>query len=201
MEIYSFKLKSKTNANVFVVETDSGEFVLHSDVIVKQKIEKGAVNDNIFFSAVEESEVLIGLNMCLKYISSKLKTEKQIKDYLYKKEFHKPAVEKVLEKLKEYNVVNDEIYAETYAKSNPNFSKNKIKQKLMSVGVKSDITDIATREVDDFTSCVKQAQKYMRNKVVDKQTIEKLIRRLQGMGYNWDAIKHALNELKCEVEE
>ena len=110
-------------------------------------------------------------------------------------------IDEILEKLKEYNVVNDEIYAETYAKSNPNFSKNKIKQKLMSVGVKSDITENATLEVDDFTSCVKQAEKYMRNKVADKQTTEKLIRRLQGMGYNWDAIKHALNKLKCDTEE
>jgi len=200
MEIYSFKLKSKTNANIFVVDTSEGEFVLHSDIIVKHKIEKGVVNDNIFLVAVKESEVLIGLNLCLKYISSKLKTEKQIKDYLYKKEFKKPAVDEILEKLKEYNVVNDEVYAETYAKSNPNFSKNKIKQKLMSVGVKSDITEYATLEVDDFTSCLKHAQKYMRNKVADKPTTEKLIRRLQGMGYNWDAIKHALNELKCEME-
>ena len=201
MEIISFKLKSKTNANVFVVNTSEGDFILHSDIIVKHKIEKGVVNDNILLDAVKESEVLIGLNLCLKYISSKLKTEKQIKDYLYKKEFRKTAVDEILEKLKEYNVVNDEVYAETYAKSNPNFSKNKIKQKLMSVGVKSDITENATLEVDDFSSCVKQAQKYMRNKVADKQTTEKLIRRLQGMGYNWDAIKHALNELKCEMED
>ena len=201
MEIISFKLKSKTNANVFLVTTSEGEFVLHSDIIVKHKIEKGAVNDNIFLEAVNESEVLIGLNLCLKYISSKLKTEKQIKDYLYKKEFKKPAVDEILEKLKEYNVVNDEIYAETYAKSNPNFSKNKIKQKLMSVGVKSDITENATQEVNDEISCLKHSEKYMRNKVADKQTTEKLIRRLQGMGYNWDTIKHALNKLKCDTED
>ena len=201
MEIYSFKLKSKTNSNVFVLDTNEGEFVLHSDIIVKYKIEKGSINDNIFLQAVEESDVLIGLNICLKYISSKLKTEKQIKDYLYKKEFKKPIVEQILDKLKEYNVINDEIYAETYTKSNPNFSKNKIKQKLMSVGVKSDVTEQATLEVDDFTSCVKQAQKYMRNKVADKQTIEKLIRRLQCMGYNWDSIKHSINEFKYDTED
>ena len=124
MEIYSFKLKSKTNANVFIASTSEGEFVLHSDIIVKYKIEKGVINDNVFQEAVKESEVLIGLNTCLKYISSKLKTEKQIKEYLYKKEFHKSAVDQIVEKLKEYNVINDEIYAETYTKSNSNFSKN-----------------------------------------------------------------------------
>lgn len=201
MEIYSFKLKTKTNANIFIIDTSIGEFVLHSDIIVKYKIEKGTVNNNIFNEAVRESEILIGLNLCLKYISGKLKTEKQIKDYLYKKEFNKPAVEAIIEKLKEYNIINDEIYAETYAKNNPNFSRNKIKQKLMSVGVKSDVTELATVEVDDFSSCVRQTEKYMRNKVADKQTIEKLIRRLQGMGYNWDAIKYSLNKLKFDMED
>jgi regulatory protein len=110
-------------------------------------------------------------------------------------------VEAIIEKLKEYNIINDEIYAETYAKNNPNFSRNKIKQKLMSVGVKSDVTELATVEVDDYASCLKQSEKYMRNKVADKQTIEKLIRRLQGMGYNWDAIKYSLNKLKFDMED
>ena len=71
----------------------------------------------------------------------------------------------------------------------------------MVAGVKSDITDIATNEVDDTTSAIKHAEKYMRNKVADKPTIEKLIRRLQGMGYTWDTIKSALNHLKCNTEE
>ena len=107
----------------------------------------------------------------------------------------------IIAKLKEYNIINDELYAETYARTKPNLSKNRIKQKLMSVGVKSDISTDAVEEIDDYTSCLNNANKYMRNKVADKQTIEKLIRRLQGMGYNWDAIKHTLNQLKCDLED
>ena len=201
MEIYSLKLKSKTNANVFICATDEGEFVLHSDIIVKHKLEKGQVDNNEFYNAINESEILIGFNICVKYISNKLKTEKQIKDYLYKKEYHKPAVEEIVAKLKEYNIINDELYAETYAKTKQNLSKNRIKQKLLSVGVKSDISSEAVEQIDDYTSCLNNANKYMRNKVADKQTIEKLIRRLQGMGYNWDTIKHTLNALKCELED
>ena len=68
-------------------------------------------------------------------------------------------------------------------------------------GVKSQIVDESLTDVDDLVSCKKNAEKYLRNKVVDKQTIEKLIRRLQGMGYTWDTIKSTLNYLKCELEE
>ena len=65
MEIFSFKLKSKTNANVFICSTDNGEYTLHSDIIVKHKMEKGICEDSAFYNAVEESEILIGFNLCL----------------------------------------------------------------------------------------------------------------------------------------
>ena len=107
----------------------------------------------------------------------------------------------MIEKLKEYKIIDDKTYAETYIRSNHNFSKNKLKQKLFLSGVKSNVVDENLTEVDDYASCIRNAEKYLRNKVVDKPTIEKLIRRLQGMGYNWDAIKHTLNELKCNTEE
>lgn len=201
MEILNLKLKSKNNPNVFLCLTNIGEFELHSDVIVKSGIKLGEIDDEKFISSVQESSEIIAFHLATKYISSKLKTEQQIKDYLYKKDYHKPTVEAVINKLKDYKIIDDKNYAETYARSNPSFSKNKLKQKLFASGVKSNIVDDSLSEVDDLTSCKKNAEKYLRNKVVDKQTIEKLIRRLQGMGYTWDTIKSILNCLKCETDE
>ena len=200
MEILSLKLKSKRNANVFICSTDAGEFELHSDIIVKNGIKTGEFDDKKFYSAVKESADLIAFNLAAKYVGSRLKTEQQIKDYLYKKEYHKSTVDSVVEKMKEYKIIDDKIYAETYIRTNPNFSKNKLKQKLFSCGVKSENMDESLIEVDDEISCKKNAEKYLRNKVVDKQTIEKLIRRLQGMGYGWETIKLTLNYLKYEED-
>ncbi len=201
MEILNLKLKSKNNVNVFICLTDIGEFELHSDIIVKSGIKLGEYDDKRFYEVVQESSEIIAFNVATKYISSKLKTEQQIKDYLYKKNYHKKTINVVIEKLKDYKIIDDKNYAESYAKSNPNFSKNKLKQKLFASGVKSQIVDESLVEVDDEKSCKKNAEKYLRNKVVDKATIEKLIRRLQGMGYNWDTIKSTLNYLKCEIFE
>ena len=66
--------------------------------------------------------------------------------------------------------------------------------------MKSNIIDNSLLEIDDEESCKKNAEKYIRNKVVDKTTIEKLVRRLQGMGYTWETIKSTLNYLKYETE-
>ena len=201
MEIISLKLKSKNNANVFICATNIGEFEMHSDVIVKSGIKVGEIEEEKYMHVVQESSEIIAFNLATKYISSKLKTEQQIKDYLYKKDYHKPTVDAVVEKLKEYKIIDDKTYAESYAKSNPNFSKNKLKQKLFLSGVKSQIVDESLTEVDDETSCLKNAQKFLRNKVIDKATIDKMIRRLQGMGYTWDTIKSTLNAIKFDVEE
>lgn len=201
MKILSWKLKNKNNPNVFVVETDVGFFDIHSDILVKNNLKIGEIENGIFYDSVNDSEIIIGFNLATKYISSKLKTEQQIKDYLYKKEFHKQAVEKVVEKLKEYKIIDDNNYAESYIKSNPNFSRNKLRQKLFSMGVKSDIAEKSVQSVDDYYSCKKHAEKYLKNKLIDKQTIDKLIRRLQGMGYGWDEIKHTLNEIKYNIED
>ncbi len=201
MIIASISLKSKRNPNIFNVATDVGIFELHSDIIVKNAIKLGEVNDEIFYNAVQESSEIIAFNLCVKYISSRLKTEKQIKDYLYKHEYKKSTVERVIEKLKNYGIVDDKIYAESYIKSNSNFSKNKVKQKLMQAGVKNENFDEQISEIDDITSCIKHTEKFFKNKEINKQNLEKLMRRLSGMGYGWDTIKSVLNKLKIDADE
>ena len=201
MIIESISLKSKRNPNVFNVETDVGIFEIHSDIIVKNGIKLGEINDEIFYSSVQDSSEIIAFNLCVKYISSRLKTEKQIKDYLYKHEYKKTTVDKVVEKLKNYGIVDDKIYVDSYIKSNSNFSKNKVKQKLFSVGVKSENMDTQLEDIDDFESAIKHAEKFFKTKEINKQNLDKIIRRLSGMGYSWDTIKSVLNKLKIDTDE
>ena len=201
MEIYSLKLKSKRNSNVFICETNLGAFDLHSDIIVKNNLKVGVFDDGVFHSSVEESSKMIAFNLASKYVGNRLKTEKQVKDYFYKYEYKKDVVDYVVNKLKEYKIIDDKNYAETYIRTNPNFSKNKLQQKLYGFGVKNENMENCIAEVDDFESCFRQAEKYLKNKVLDKQNLDKLIRRLMGLGYNWDTIKSVLNKLKCELED
>ena len=198
MIIQGLKLKTKNNPNIFIVSTDIGEFVLHSDMIVKFGIAIGEVDESIFDNAVKNSAELIAFNTCMKYISSKVKTEHQIRDYLYKKEFKKTVVDNVISKLKEYKIIDDKMYAEMYIRSNVKFSKNKIKQKLYSFGVKNDMIEDVVTIVDDKESCELNASKFMKNKQNTKENIDKLVRRLTYLGYNWDTIKSIINKYRRE---
>lgn len=203
MEIKTIKLKNKNNTNIFLADTDRGVFELHSEIIVKHNLKTGEFSDDLFFVAVNESDILIATEKSMKYISSKLKTEKQIKDYLYKQNYHANVVNPVIEKLKEYNLINDQHFAKSYINSNKNYSANKLKQKLSAFGIKLDTLDdvFADTDVDDLSSCKTHAQKFLKNKVQDKSSYEKLVRHLLSKGYNYDTIKSTLNFLKLEVND
>lgn len=200
MEIFSIKLKSVKNSNIFVVTSEIGDHLFHADMIVKYGIVGGNNDDEKFNIALNESAELIALEMANKYMASAIKTEKQLRDYLYKKEFKKSTIDKVVKKLEEYHIIDDFAYAEMYVKSNPNFSKNKIKQKLYLFGIKSEIIEEILSDHEDFEGCLINAQKFLKNKIIDKKIYEKLIRRLISQGYNYDTIKSVLNKLKFDVD-
>ncbi len=201
MEIKSLSLKNKNNANIFLALTSKGEFSLHSEAIVKNGIKVGEVDDAVFDSALMQSNILIATERAMKYISTKLKTEHQIKDYLYKQGYNSQVVNPVVQKLNDYNLINDFQFAKSYMVSNKNFSANKLKQKLISFGVKQGAIDEILYEVDDFPACQKSAQKFLKNKPLDAATIQKLTRHLLSQGYSFDTIKTVLHTLQIEYEE
>lgn len=201
MEIFEIKLKTKTNPNIFVVKTDIGEFDFFADILVKNNIKCGEFNKDNFMIFYNESCEIVAYNLAVKYIGNRFKTEKQISDYLIKKNYENYIVEKVVKKLKDYSIINDKNYAESYIRANKNFSKNKLKQKLYSFGVSSNDLECVEDLVDDSESCVKHCEKFVKNKPLNLQTKDKLIRRLLGMGYGWETIKSSLKNFNFESEE
>ena len=195
MKIYSIKLKSKNNTNIFIVETNMGEYTFFSDVVVKYSLSEKEIEDDVFYTALKESEVLIATNLAMKYLGSRLKTEKQLREYLLKKNFSLDSIDEVLSKLKEYKLIDDTEYAKIYIRSNRQNSKTRIKQKLIQSGVDKNFIDNALDDIDDYESCLQNAKKFFKNKMVNKENCEKLTRRLQYMGYAWDTIKKVLLNL------
>ncbi len=192
MNIIKIALKSSKNSNIFLVSTNMGEYLLHSDIIVKFGIAVGELSDEKFFNALSESMELIALNTAIKYMTNAIKSEKQLRDYLYKKEFKTATINAVVKKLKEYNIINDTNFVSSYIKSNPNFSRNKLRQKLSSFGIKSDIFDTQLVEVDEISSCEREVNKFFRAREITKENTEKLMRRLYSQGYSYDTIRRVV---------
>lgn len=143
-----------------------------------------------------ENEKSKAMSRVTKYIGSSLKTQKQIRDYLRKKEYSDDTIEFVMSKLVEYNYIDDKKYAQAYVLTyGKNYGKLKLISQLKIKGVSEEIIEcvLEDNKVDSIESV---ASKYLKNKVMSYEVSQKLFRFLYSRGYEFDEINSYINKLK-----
>lgn len=143
-----------------------------------------------------ENEKSKAMSRVTKYIGSSLKTQKQIRDYLRKKEYSDDTIEFVMSKLAEYNYIDDKKYAQAYVLTyGKKYGKLKLISQLKVKGVSEEIIEcvLEDNKVDSIESV---ASKYLKNKVMSYEVCQKLFRFLYSRGYEFDEINSYINKLK-----
>lgn len=143
-----------------------------------------------------ENEKSKAMSRVTKYIGSSLKTQKQIRDYLRKKEYSDDTIEFVMSKLVEYNYIDDKKYAQAYVLTyGKKYGKLKLISQLKIKGVSEEIIEcvLEDNKVDSIESV---ASKYLKNKVMSYEVSQKLFRFLYSRGYDFDEINSYINKLK-----
>ncbi len=170
---------------------------LNAETIVKNNLKVGEhISKEKIESAQAENEKLIAFDRCLKLLSVP-KTKKQIKDYLYGKGYTSKTVAYCLEKLEEYNYIDDEAFASLYVKSY-SFKKGKrlLEFELKSKGVSQEIINKVMEEYqfksDDLTTL---AEKFIKGKPKDKKTAQKLSAHLFSKGFSLEEINPVVKNL------
>lgn len=192
-------LKQKGKSEEYYLEIDGEKKgTIQLETIYKHHLKQGQeIDDQTFNIIKEESDRLTCFSKALAYISSRLKTEKQMKEYLLGKGYTYVVVNESLDKLKNYGYLNDEYYAKTYAEiTGKNKGKLYIKQQLFIKGVKSEIVDNLMQELEnDDDACNEVCSKWLKNKKLplEQKDREKLYRFLLARGFEYETIKHSIN--------
>lgn len=176
---------------------------LFVDVCVRHGLKVGLeISQDKLQEMALESEKTIALNKTAKYMQSALKTTKQIRDYLSKKGYEKITIDYVVDKLKEYNYLDDEAYARSFAKTYKNkYGEYKLKEKLRSKGIADGIAEESLKEIDNTDEIIYNiAVKYMAKKEPTNENFIKLNRFLASRGFGFEDIKHTINKLKNDGE-
>ena len=199
MEITKIEMQKSNDerANLYLDEKFFSGISL--ELVVKEHLKVGMeIDENKLSELILEDEKGKALAKAVKYIGSNLKTEKQLRDYLKKKEYNPATIDYVIDKLKEYDYLNDENFAKafilTYSKK---YGKLKLKSQLKMKGIKDSIIDSLLEDVQsDSIDLV--AKKYMKNKDLTYENLQKLMRFLYSRGYEFDDINSCVNRLKGE---
>ena len=168
------------------------------ETVLKNRLKVGQeVDQEQLKFILEESERTEALAKAVEYVSKALKTKRQVKDYLIRKGYSEETVWYCIDKLKEYNYINDCEYSKRYIESvSKTQGKKLVEYKLMMKGVKKqDISDAYEDcDIDSKENAKLIADKYLRNKERTKENKLKAYRYLIGRGFSYDEASFALSD-------
>lgn len=187
------------NKNRIKISLDNEtEFLLY-----KGEVKKYCLKQNDFISDETYNlimEMLYGRarERALYLLDDSYKTEKQVRDKLKNGQYPEQIINRVIENLKEYNLINDLNYASVYIEYKADKkSKKQIIQDLYVKGISKDNIDMAfdeseySEEVSLYRILEKRISKYPLN---EKKDLQKLYQYLIGKGYGYSNVKNAISK-------
>lgn len=201
-EITSIEVQKKDDRRANLYLDDKFYAGVSIELIMKHQLKRGMEVDREFLDEIIlEDEKGKALDKAVKYISSTLKTTRQIRDYLRKKEYNSQTIDYVISKMIEYKYLDDVAYAKAFIATYSNkYGKMKLISALKSKGVSDSVIDevFASDDLKIDDSIDKTAEKYLKNKIKNNDTFMKLSRFLYSRGYEFDDIKSCISRLKGE---
>lgn len=143
------------------------------------------------------------------YLSYQLRTKKEIKEYLYKKEYHRDAVDDVIKRLEDLRYLDDESYAKSFINTQLRTTANGpkiIEQKLVQKGVPENIIQDKIFDIDEdvlLENANEFAQKQIRKqkRASFQQMMTKIRQSLYQKGFNKEIIEETIKSLDLEPDE
>lgn len=178
-------------------------FGLDEEVLHKFGLKKGkSLTQQQIEKITEEERKKEAKDVALKFLSFRRRTEKQVRDKLKKKEFDDRTTDATIDKLKEFDLINDLEFAASWVRDRLSFKprgKKLLKQELWRKGIRKEIIEQVTEELcqDEDKSAsqllekIKKRYKNLEPQVAKRRMYALLLRR----GFSYETTKKALSQL------
>ena len=196
------QVKDKERVNVYV----DGRFYcgMRLETVMASRLKVGdEIAPERLDEIQEENERAQALDKAMTHLSSTMKTEKQMRDFLKKKGYVDGVCDYVLEKLREYRFVDDAQYCAQYAETaGRNMGARRIAMELKQRGADEAAIEGALSGLTGQSEAAKAAaQKYMKNREFTRENLSKTFRYLMGRGFDYETAKEALASLGADTDE
>ena len=168
---------------------------------VKYRLKKGMmIEESSIVEMQRSAEMQACFDSALNFLSSSIKTEKQVRDKLIKKGYLEEIIEEIILKLKSYDYLNDFEYARRYVESYKSVKgKRLIEVELRRKGVDFSCIERALELIESQDKSIeKLVEKYIKNKIIDKKTLQKLYKFLLSKGFSFEEAQNAVSQVKID---
>jgi len=176
---------------------DDSYILLHEDLILKYELLiKKELDDELKDEILLENKSYVIYDEAIKYLSRKMRSIEEMKQYLIKKDYTDDLIKKVLDKLKDQGYLNDLAYAKAFVhdrialssdgpyKIKSSLKKNLIKDSYIKEALESFTDDVQHERVE------KLVQKSIKtNHTKGKRMLkQKLLLDLSNLGYSKEIV-------------
>lgn len=194
--------RNKERVNIYIDEDYA--FSLSAELVYREGlVPKMEVNSDRLSKLATEEGFLKCKESALRTIERTYKTEKEIRDKLILKEFDIDSIERTIDFLKEYNLLNDENYVKMYVKDKiKNQGQNKIKYALMKKGINEELIKEELSKVNDdsqkevaYDLAVKKYNLLAKRQEDKYKLSQKLYRFLITKGYDYSIVSEVVRKV------
>lgn len=204
MKINKFK---KIGSNKYKIYFDNESLIVYEDVILKYNLlYKKDIDNDLLIEINKENYKSSIYDVSIKYISVRMRSKKELEEYLKKKKYDQKDIEETIKRLQSQDLLNDEKFAKSYINDKlylTNYGLTKIKNDLLKLGVEEYIIDAIVNNIDsqvinDKLSKIIDKELKINSKLPTNKLNNKIINRCINLGYNYEDILNILNDKNIE---
>lgn len=200
------KLK-KIDSNKYSISLKNhDDIILFDETILKYELlQNKEIEENTLEEMLEFNNSLIAYYKALKYLNFKLRTKKEIKDYLKKYNFSNKVINDVIVRLEKQEYINENIYIKLYINDQIKLTLNgplKIKNNLLSLNLNEEEINNC---LENITSDIWQEKinkiinkKIKTNKNSEQKFKIKMKKYLSDQGFYIEDYLDIVNKIKIE---
>ena len=199
MKIIKYQKKGNNNYQVFL--DNDKKYIINEDVILKYKLLYKEEIDEFLLDEMLTSNANYDIyNKCVKYISVRLRSVNEIKEFMQRKNVSPELIEETIQKLLSNKLLDDDTFTKAFVNDKLNFTTMgpyRIAAELKKQHVDNNIITKYISNIDDNfleEKINKQITKLIKSNKNKPNLKNKIYNNLQNLGYSQSMILDNLNK-------
>ena len=206
MQINKFK---KKGTNKYEIIFDNSSLILYEDIILKYDLLiKKDIDEYLLDEIINENSYYDAYEKALSYIEVKLRTKKEVENYLSNKGFDSKYIDYAIEKLNKNNLLDNKVYVSAFINDKINLSLDgpyKIRNDLLNLDIDESLINESLNKIskkvweDRIDKIINKKSSLMNSKSY-YMYFNKLKNDLYNKGYSNEMIENKLSNVEYKSD-